>query len=263
MLIALLILIGSATLLMLILWLTSRIFAGQPPVPVLLQDITEGDGSLGGGMELDAPDADQIGLETDLEEPMLEETLAAVADVIASNAAILDNPALTDQIETGRGGSTGRGGTGRGYGTGPGTGRGRHWEVRFSRASLNEYAAQLDAFGIEIGVVQPGNRVEYASRLSQNRPQSRAGPADQDKRYYLTWRRGELEQFDRQLLDRAGIEHQGRLIVKFLPPQVESQLVQLERDKAGAEADDVRATYFGVRRTGGNYTFYVIDQTYR
>jgi len=262
-LIALLILVGSATLLMLILWLTSRIFATEPPVPVTLEQLGEG-GEMGGGMDLDAPDAEQLGLEVDLEEPMLEETLAVVADVVAANAAILDDPALTEQVETGRGGRTGRGGVyGYGEGSGTGRGRGRHWEIRFSDTTLREYAAQLDYFHIELGVLMPGGRIEYARNLSQGRPERRSGTTRQENRYYLVWSRGDMERFDRQLLDKARIDHQGRIIVKFLEPEVEAMLQRLERAKAGSEYRDVRATYFGVRRQGQGYVFYVIDQVFR
>jgi hypothetical protein len=231
---------------------------------VLLEQIGEGDGELGGGMELDAPEADQLGLESDIEEPMLEETLAVVADVVANNAAVLDNPMLTSQLETGRGGSTGRGGLlGRGEGSGSGTGRGRHWEIRFAETSRAAYAAQLDYFKIELGVLKSGGRVEYAWNLSKSRPDSRSGTSEQESRYYLTWTSGEMEQYDRQLLGLAGIEIQGGLIMKFLPPEVESALIQLERAKAGSDADEVRATYFGIKREGNGYAFYVIDQAYR
>lgn len=262
MLISLLILIGTATMTMLVLWLTSRVFAGQPPSPVQLENISGGDRTLGGGMELDAPDADQLGLETDLEERLLQDTMAVVADVVADNAAILDSSALTDHLETGPGGSTGRRGL-WGDGEGPGPGKGRHWEVHFSETSLEVYAAQLDYFKIELGVVTRAGKVEYASRLSQSRPATRSGTTEGENRYYLTLLRGELEEADRQLLDKAGIEHKGGLIVKFLPRDVEEWLAELERDKAGGEADDVRATYFGIKRDGGDYAFYVIDQRYR
>lgn len=265
MLIALLILIGSATLLMLILWFTSRIFADQPAVPVTLEELGEGDGSLGEGMDLDAPDAEELGLDVELEEPQLEETLAAVADVVAANAAVLDSPALTDAIETGKGGRTGSGsGLGRGDGTGSGTGRGRRWKVTFADTTLEGYAEVLDYFRIELGVIMPGGRVEYASKLSQSRPERRSGRTEDEKRYYLIWDGGELEQVEHQLLDKAGItDHRGRPVAKFLEPDVEAQLQQKEKEAAGAEYNDVRTTYFGVKRAGRGYEFYVIDQAFR
>ncbi len=263
MLISLLVLGGAAVLTMFLLWLTSQIFATREPVAVQLEEIGTGEGGLSGGMELDAPMAEELGMETDLEEPSLEETLAAVADAVASQVAVLDDPALSEEAITGRGGSTGDG-RGFGLGSGPGgSGRRRHWEVRFPPgATLDTYARQLDSLGIELGVLKPNNRVITVSNLASDRPTVREGPADQEKRYYLTWRRGGLEQADRALLRKAGVDP-GRWILKFIPPELEQEMVRMERQRAGDEANNVRTTYYGVRPKGRGYEFYVIDQTYR
>jgi len=257
MLLALLILIGSTVLVLLIIWLTSRIFASQVAVPVILEEIGEGGGMLGDSMEMEAPDME----ETDLEQPALTDTLSAVTDAVAATAAMLADPAIYAEINQKGGGR----GDGRLAGSGSGRpGRPRHWEVRFPEGqTLESYARQLDYFGIELGVLMPGNKVEYASQLSNPTPKRRTGPADQEKRYYLTWRKGELQQADRELLRRAGIDATGRLILKFLPPKLEMQLVQMERTRAGPEADHIRATYFVVSPKGGGYEFRITDQSYR
>jgi len=267
MLLALLALIGTTVLLMLILWLSSRIFASQAAVGVVLEDIGTGDGGLSGGMELDAPPAEELGMETDLEEPALEQTLAAIADAVASQVALLEDPALTEEMLSGKGGSTGDGRV-PGLGSGPGgTGRARHWEVQFPPGNtIDGYAQQLDYFGIELGVMVPGTdgaRVIYASRFSQRAPVRREAPTDQEKRAYLTWRTGGLEQADRELLGWANISAEGKLILKFLPPELEQELLQMEHARAGDKAKRIRTTYFGIRPEGGGYKFYVIDQTYK
>jgi len=262
MLISLLVLIGSSVLIMFILWLTSRVFASREPVPVALEEIGTGDTGLTGGMELDAPMADELGVETDLETPSLEQTLAAVADAVASQAALLDDPSLTEEAISGKGGSTGDGrGLGRGSGPG-GTGRRRRWEVRFPPGNtLETYGRQLDFFKIELGVLMPDNRVVYASNFSTS-PRRREGPADQEPRYYLTWEKGGLEQADRELLARANVDP-GRWILKFIPRELELRLLGLEQKRAGERARSVRTTYFGIRPKGRGYEFYVMDQTYR
>jgi hypothetical protein len=265
MLLSLLVLIGAAVLTMFILWLTSRIFASQAAVPVQLEEVGTGDTGLSGGMELDAPMAEELGMETDLEAPNLEQTLAAVADAVANQVALLDDPALTEEMLSGKGGSTGDSrGLGRGSGSG-GTGKRRHWEVRFPPGNTIEtYGRQLDYFKIELGVLMPSNRVVYASNFSARTPTRREGPADQEKRYYLSWRKeGGLEQADRALLSKANIDPGGGLILKFITEDLERRLIQLERNRAGDRADSVRTTYFGIRPKGGGYEFYVIDQTYR
>lgn len=261
-LISLLVLIGTSVAILFILWLTSRVFASREPVAVQLEEIGTGDTGLTGGMELDAPMAEELGVETDLETPSLEQTLAAVADAVATQVALLDDPALTEEAISGKGGSTGDG-RGLGHGSGPGgTGKRRRWEVRFPPGNTIEtYGRQLDFFRIEMGVLMPDNKVIYASEFSST-PTRREGPADQEKRYYLTWEKGGLEQADRELLRKASVEP-GRWILKFIPPELERQLIQLEQDKAGNRASSIRTTYFGIRPKGRGYEFYVMDQTYR
>jgi hypothetical protein len=263
MLLALLVLIGSAVLIMFILWLTSQIFASEVMPPVGLEDIGTGEGGLTGGTELDAPLAEELGMETDLEQPSLEETLATIADAVASQVAMLDDPSLTEEAFTGRGGSTGTGG-GTGGGSGSGSGRPRRWEIRFPPGNTIEtYKRQLDFFEIELGVLMPGNKVVYASRFTQQRPNRREGPADAETRYYLTWRKGGLQEADIQLLDEAGIDARGKLIIKFLTRDLETDLQQKEKAFAGDDSKTIRTTYFGIRSRSGGYEFYVMDQTYK
>jgi len=256
-LLALLVLVGFTVLTLLIMWLTSRIFATQVAVPVMLEQIGDGGGALGDSMEMEAPSLD----ETDLEQPELTDTLSAITDAIAAQAAVIENPAIYAEMNQKGGGS----GDGRMAGSGGGRpGRPRHWEVRFIEGNTVEtYARQLDFFGIELGVLMPGNKVEYAYNLAKGKPDRRTGPADAEKRYYLTWRRGGLQAADRELLTRAGIEAGGRLILKFLPPELEAQLVGMERARAKDDVETIRATYFGIVPEGQGFRFYVTDQRYK
>ena len=249
MLISLLVLLGLAVLIMFVIWLTNRIFMHHTPPPVLAADIGQPDDPWGGSDDIEPP-APQ---ETDILEEEVEETLEAVTDAIATRATMMSKRVSGDG--TGRGGS----GTGRGR-----KGMGRNWEVQFAKGNtLNVYARQLDFFKIELGVRRSGNKIEYASNLSSRRPRARVGPTDQEKRYYLTWRRGNLQQADRDLLNKAGIDPGRSPIFKFLPPEVEAMLLGLERDKAGSRAKKIRMTRFGLLPDGDGYKFYVMRQTYR
>ena len=107
----------------------------------------------------------------------------------------------------------------------------------------------------------PGNQVVYAYHFEKPTPDRKSGSADAEKRYYLTWRRGSLQEADRELLTRAGISTQGKIILKFLPQKTEQILAGLESAKAGARVKDVYQTRFGVKAEGGGFAFYVIDQT--
>jgi len=256
MLLSLVILLGVAVSTLLIIWLTHQIFAGQAAVPVVLEELGTGDGALGESTELEAPGVE----ETDLEEPRLEETLATVADAVSSKVAMLDDPAVGQGVQSGHG--DGRmAGTRSGKGGG---GRRRHWEVVFLKGNtLEMYARQLDFFKIELGVLMPDNKLVLVSNLSKPKPDRQTVPADQEKRYYLTWRRGNLEQADRELLARAGVRAEGRLILKFLSPELESHLAGLEKARAGNEADNVRTTRFGIQSNADGFVFYVMEQTYK
>ena len=252
-LLANLVLLGAAVLMLLVIWLTNRIFSRQTAVQVQLEEIGTGDSLFREGPELDTPTPDDLREEMDHTEPVLGDTLASISNVVATNASMLDSPSMNRAIRPG----------GRMVRRGR-PGRPRHWEVRFNKGStLENYAKQLDFFRIELGVLMPGNKVQYAHDLSKAKPGQRTGPADTEKRYYLTWRRGELQQADRELLGRAGIDAQNKIILKFLPPDVEGRLVELEKAKAGPELENVRTTRFGVRQTAAGYEFYLIDQTYQ
>ncbi len=266
-LVALLILIGVAVFLMLAVWLTNQISLGQAAVPVELIDLGDGEGPLAGGMELEGPVEEEIGVENEMEDPSVPETLAAIADAVGLSAALLENPALTDQMKAGRGGGSRGDGRVPGFGSGSGSGIARRWEVRFIKGNtLETYARQLDFFKIELGVLASGNKVNYAYNVSNSRPDTRTGPADGEKRYYLTWQGGDLVEADRELLTRAGIESQGRIILKFLTPELEGQLYGMEKARAvsaNEKPENVRKTWFRVEAQGAGYVFAVADQSYK
>ncbi len=261
MLVALLILLGTTVGVLLMVWLGSRIFATQTTVPVEMVELGTGSGPLGEGMDLQTPDMEQIGQQLEFDQPETSQTLAQIA------TAVVDQPLLDDLFASlpPQGGSRGRGqGLGGGVSGGGGSGQTRRWEIAFDKGNtLETYARQLDFFRIELGVLLPDNRVQYAWNLAKATPDTRIGPADQEKRYYLTWRRGELQQADVELLAKAGIAAEGKLVLKFLPVEVEATLVQLEKAYARGRQLEVRSTRFGVKTQGDGYGFFVIEQTYR
>jgi hypothetical protein len=258
--VALLILVGLAVALLFVLWLTSRIFASTEPVPVTLEQIGDG-GGLGGDTELDT-NMEELVHEVEFEEPEFQDTLATIADAVATKAALLEDPTFSDQVGTAKGGP---GGDGRSAGFGPGRpGKPRHWEVTFLEGNTSStYARQLDFFKIELGVLMPGNRVEYAKNLSKSKPDRRADAADKEQRYYLTWQKGGLRAADLELLGKAGISAGDRTIIKFISRELEIELMQLEKKRAGKNEKRIRATYFAIRPKGSGYEFYVRDQTYK
>jgi len=258
MLLALLILLGLCVVGLFVIWLTGRGQSAQTAVPVVLQPIGEGGMPSGSDLEINT---ENPGQQEELEQPLLRDALASVSDIVATRLADLDNPLISDPDSVEASGA--KGAPVRGQGTG-GNGIRRRWEIFFDRGhTIETYARQLDFFGIELGILLPGNQVQYVSGFSQPRPRVRVGPADAEKRFYLTWQRGDLQQADRELLARAGIDPGNRLILKFLPPEVEAKLAALERAYASGRADQISSTRFGIRREGNGFAFYVISQQYR
>jgi hypothetical protein len=81
----------------------------------------------------------------------------------------------------------------------------------------------------------------------------------------MSWRGGSpLAAFDRQLLGRAGIKTDRRMVLQFYPKATEDQLEVLEAENGrGHTAKQFLKTIFGVRPKGGGYEFFVIDQYFR
>ncbi len=129
--------------------------------------------------------------------------------------------------------------------------------------SLDEYARLLDHHGIELGVLQPGGRVAYARAFAGDRPDAREGPANNERRLYLSWTRGELVEADRTLLALADIESGDRPILHFLPQAVERDLARLETEFEGLTPSQIARTQFGLRIEDGAWTFFVLEQTAR
>ena len=137
----------------------------------------------------------------------------------------------------------------------------RNWELRFTKGKTKDkYAKELDFFGIELAVVMPANRLVYVRDFSKPKPKKRTGPADLEKRCYLTWQNGDLSRADAELLHRAGVSPDERVVLKILPAEVEATLAKLEKDYAGDDAENVAKTQFSIRPAGDGYEFYVSEQ---
>jgi hypothetical protein len=130
---------------------------------------------------------------------------------------------------------------------------------------LDLYARQLDFFKIELGVLLPNNKIVYAYNLAKPKPDTRivSNPAANERRYYLTWRNGEMQQADRELLVRAGVDVGDSLVLKFLPRAIEANLIALETSYAGGDAKRIRKTRFAVQADGAGYKFFVLEQSFK
>jgi hypothetical protein len=267
MLVALLIMVGMAVLLMFIVWLTGQLSFSKTPIPVELLEYA-GRGDHAEGLERD----EEIGLEEleEIYEPQVEASLEAITDVVSTQAAAFDAIAsAASASSTGVGLGDSRGPGPLGEGSSDVIPEWERWEIRYTTEGLDAYARQLDFFKIELGAMGGGSPVvEYASNLASPRPTRRSGDPDEEKRMYMSWKGGGiLADFDKQLLRKAGIDPQRRLVLQFYPVETRKMLLQLEaengRDEGHTDAREFLRTIFGVRSAGSGYEFFVIDQFYR
>src|SRR5690606_13573854 len=119
----------------------------------------------------------------------------------------------------------------------------------------------LDFFKIQLGTLVGGEKVQYAADLSTT-PKSSAGLTAKEDRLYMTWRDGSFKDADRELLSSAGITP-GPVVMQFYDPVTENTLAFLEKQYAKERSiGQIRRTYFGVRKKGNEFEFYVIRQEY-
>jgi hypothetical protein len=265
-LVAVLFVLGFITLMMFLVWLSTRLFWVQVAVPVTILEDVGGGGSgqvLGGEQELEEPSPEELQEVTD---PPIEMSIESIAAVVTTEAVQLEALDGSTSLGTGEGPGTG---PGRGPGPGgPGTSDGipawERWELTMSAKSDAEYARQLDFFEIELGVAGGGSPVvEYVTKLSAPSPTVRKGDPKDEKRLNFLHRSGELRAADRRLVAKAGVQTDGKVVFQFYNDKLYQQLLTLEAQRKGSRRiKEVRKTIFGVRGTNGRYELFVMDQQY-
>lgn len=283
MLIAMIMMVGFFVTLMFLIWLTTVLIFGRAPIEVEYIEEIAGRGEHAKGYERDLEEPGEEELD-ELLEPQLEAALEAVTDVLSTQEAKLD-ALQTDATQSGKGKGKGdsrqAGPGGEGENIIP---RWERWQIKYNTTTINAYAEQLDYFKIELGAAGGGRvRVDYAKQLARARPIRRDGTGDQEKRLYFSWKQGKLKEYDRRLLQKAGIPVAGRVIMQFIPnglphgktresskalwksaEDLENQLAALERAYAkGKHVTEFKRTVFGVRGRGSGYEFYVISMQFR
>ena len=182
-----------------------------------------------------------------------------VMNLVSSNEA-------TSKTASGGFGGTGTGDNvviGKGNGKGGGFPREERWFIRYADlASLDEYARQLDFFGIELGAIV-NKQIVYISQLSSGKPQvRRANGGGNEKRLYFTWQGGNRKSADVQLFSKAGVPVGDGVIFQFSPHNTENLLASIEHNHEKLKYNKIRRTYFAVRKPegGSGYEFYVTRQ---
>ncbi len=203
--------------------------------------------------------------ETDVTELEDVEQITEFADdaaAIAPPTEFSKTSGIPDSADGTGGRPLGTGGGGRG-----GTKREQRWIVEFAdKGDLKSYAAQLDFFGIELGALfQADGRLVYMSKMSADAPTTRVinqGAAGGESRMYMNWADGseDRRQADVELFQKAGIDASAAAVLHFYSPETESLMATIEQEYGNRTADEIRKTFFRVRRSGTSYEFYVHKQ---
>jgi len=142
--------------------------------------------------------------------------------------------------------------------------RHERWELQFPPGnSVESYARQLEYFHIELGLIGGSDQITYVTNLADPTPKTHTAPAAEESRLYLVWQRGSMQGADEQLVSKAKQPIADRIVAHFCPPDLESQLAQLEDAKAQADKRTrVKKTVFGVRANDfGGFRLHVLEQT--
>lgn len=256
-------------------WYARRQPKPHEPVAVELIENPGGseDGVVGETLRVESPaelsrDASPAEIASDVTEiqASLDSVLGSADDAVNLTPTSRQFELGTGTQNTGKVGSatgTGR----RALGSGPGEKgfpREQRWFIRYAdQQTVEEYARQLDFFGVELGAIVSGKLV-YLSKLSAAAPATRTVSSGAgETRLYMTWQGGSRKIADLQMFQKAGINVGVGVILQFYPKETENRLALLERDYKKRRADEIRRTYFAVRPAeGGGYEFYVTGQTY-
>jgi hypothetical protein len=263
-----------------LMYVTSQAYQKRVTSPLEIVDVGGGgggspEGQIGGIESVNVPGgaasdraSNNEAEAPEFEEASVQETPAAMLDSVAEAGQTLAEVDVGAVMPTGGKVATGKraskiGNGAVGYGFGPGDGGVRkedRWTILASPGqTAEEYARQLDALRIELGVVQ-GKQLVYVSHFSADTPTRRVGSGIGDNRLYFIWRGSGRKGTDLALLRKAGIEVGEGVILQFYPPNVEQRLAQLEVQYKGRQPGEIRRTQFRIVPGGEAYDFEVASQ---
>lgn len=258
-----------------LMWLTS---STSPQIAVVTPEPKPGKSgstSADGQLQFETPETREV---QELLEPSLELRLATIADAVSTVAVTFrstdgDLPVQPTSSSRVRGHSGPANGGSQGVGEDFGfdadiVPRFERWKLRFVAKDLAQYSKQLDSFGIELAAI--GGEIQgihYAADLA-SKPITRHGPSRDEKRLYFMWTSSSpLANFDKQLLQKAGVDLQKRMILKFIPLNLENLMAHLELEYAKgrgiSSVTQISETVFESKQSEGGYQFEVVSQAYR
>jgi hypothetical protein len=265
--------------------MTTQGYRSRVTAPLEIVEVSGGgggspEGDPGAMQSIDVPGA-EAGSEasnneadaSEFEAPSLEAAPAAMLDAAVDVGESMSEVDLAPSMPTGGAVASGRRsskiGTGNvpGFGFGPGSGgvrREERWSIVYNPGqTVDEYARQLDALGVELATVAGPTTLTYGSNFSAARPTQRTGSNQTDKRLYFIWQGQGRKTSDIALLLKAGIAVGDKPIIQFYPASTEERLARLEVDYKGRQPAEILVTRFRVVGRGGSYDYEVFDQQTR
>lgn len=143
------------------------------------------------------------------------------------------------------------------------------WQLNFAASDQASYAAQLDFFNMELGVLGGGvEGIDLVSRLSSQPVARQVDDTAREKRLYFMWTApNRLRDFEYAMLEQAGVNRVDRTVIRFIPESLEQLLAVAELEFARAAGHDsvaeIAKTVFASVPDGDGFAFEVIDQRYR
>ena len=135
------------------------------------------------------------------------------------------------------------------------------WVIRYPRVRPVEYAHLLDYFGVELGWLAGGGKIQYVSRFTGELRRRQGSYRYENRAFWYPV--GNYAPLDERLLSGLGIRP-GGTIIHFYPKRVERELAELEqralRERHGTDdLQRIEQTVFGIRRRGNGWQFYVAE----
>ena len=275
--------IGAAIVVgwMYLIYKTNEALSARVTAPLIIVDVFSGgggspDGTAGSTEKVDIPGA-EAGAQAsnneevpgDFEEPSVMANQPAMLDAVAEAGSNLAEADMGSSMPTGGVVATGRksskiGTGGPGLGFGPGDGGvavEQRWVIVYNPGQTqDEYARQLDSFGVELAVVSGPNQLTYVSRFSDAVPTKRYRSPQGDNRLFFSWNSRARKGSDVALLKKAGIDVGESIIMQFYPAGIEQKLQQLEIKFKGRSPAEIRVTRFSVVPRGNGYDLAVQSQ---
>jgi hypothetical protein len=264
-----------------LVYVTNQAYASRVTAPLQIIEVFGGgggspEGTPGSTEKIDIAGADAAAMASnneepagDFEEPAVQEAPGAMLSAVAEAGQSLAEVDLGAVMPTGgpvasgkRASKLGSGGPGLGFGPGDGgVDRPQRWSIIFNPGqTIEEYARQLDALGVELAVVSGADQLLYVSHFSSPTPTKRFGVGRNDHRLYFLWQGRGRKSSDIALLKKAGIDIGEQNVFQFYPPEAENRLAQLEVRYRGRQPGEIRVTRFSVVPSGDSYDFSVLAQ---